>query len=419
MKNYQNMLIVGSQWGDEGKGKITDTLAENFDIVVRYQGGNNAGHTIYVKNKKRVLHLLPSGVLHEHCMSILGQGMVVDLSSLKEEIRQLDDITLTNKNLKISNQAWVVTPYHQILDALREANSQIGTTKKGIGPCYEDRATRRGLKIRDLFDYSSLVKKLDLQAKEKFCLFHHLPEYKKIVEETKISIPSVEECAKNLHSLAEYFSSFIDDTSKYLWDNLDKKRMLFEGAQGILLDPDVGTYPYVTSSNTIAQGVMSGCTIPIEKMDCILGISKCYTTRVGNGPFPSELPTAQASILQKLGNEVGATTGRVRRCGVLDLPLLRYAARISSLTHLALTKFDVFQEFSHHQICTQYRWKNEVYDQYWPFMDWEKIEPIYEEIPAQTLQSMENFQHYIEEQVKIPVPIITFGPNRDQIFYNR
>lgn len=422
IKNIQTMAIIGAQWGDEGKGKITDTFAKDFDYVVRFQGGNNAGHTIFVENKKTVLHLLPSGVLHPHILSIMGSGMVINPSALIEEMKAF---SLTPNQLRISEDAWVLTDFHQLLDKLREASvskeNAIGTTGKGIGPCYEDRASRVGMKIKELWDLPSLTLKLDKLAKEKICLFNNL--YQDSIQSLELKIPSVEECAKKLYEHGQVLREFCGDTSKLLWDGLEgrnKKRILFEGAQGVLLDADSGMYPYVTSSTTLAHGISMGCGIPLSKVDMVLGVSKVYTTRVGNGPFPTELFNDLGDRLQDLGHERGATTGRKRRCGLLDLPMLRYAMRVSSLTHIALTKFDVLVAAGANQICVGYDYNGVVYDEYWPMMDLNAVRPVLSAIPDRALSHYKEFRVYIESLLgKAPgrVPMITFGVNRDDFYF--
>lgn len=323
----QTLAIIGAQWGDEGKGKITDLLAEKCDLVVRYQGGHNAGHTIWVNGVKTVLHVIPSGVLHPHCISVIGHGVVLEPENFLKELDKIKNITkVTPENLKLSSTATVITSYHKLLDAARETQGpeKIGTTGKGIGPAYEDKVSRRAIKVKDLLDKDTLIRRLSNGYAEKAILFKSLYQ---------IEFPSIEEEVERLYGYGLQMKDYVTDTFSLIDDALSKgKRILYEGAQGILLDIDYGTYPFVTSSSTAASGIFTGAGVPGKKLEEVIGVAKAYTTRVGEGPFPTELFDDLGAHIQTKGNEFGATTGRKRRCGWLDIPLLRYSVKCSQFT---------------------------------------------------------------------------------------
>jgi len=419
----KTLAIIGAQWGDEGKGKITDLLSEKSDLVVRYQGGNNAGHTIIVGDKKIVLHLIPSGVLHPHVTSVIAHGVVFEPEAFLNELKKVRDsgIHVDAHNLKISENASVITTYHKLLDASRENQSsvKIGTTGKGIGPCYEDKVSRMGIKIKDLFDREKLLFKLKRSMKEKEVLFKHL---------FNTEFPHVEEEAQRLFELGKAIMPFATDTFSLLDRALQaNKKILFEGAQGILLDIDYGSYPYVTSSSTSLAGIYSGAGIPQAHVDEVLGIAKAYTTRVGEGPFPTELHNETGDFIQRKGNEFGATTGRKRRCGWLDLPLLKYSVKASNLTSIALTKLDVLSGMDELQVCIAYEIDGVKIDCSFPGIDLYKVKPIYKSLAPffdkfnedQMSNELKNYIAEIENFLNIPVGILAHGPERSEIKFKK
>ncbi|OUR98668.1 adenylosuccinate synthase [Halobacteriovorax marinus] len=418
----KSLAIIGSQWGDEGKGKITDLLSQKCDVVVRYQGGNNAGHTIIVKDRKIVLHLIPSGILHDHCVSIIGHGVVFDPEAFKVE---LDDVLSNNINinadkLKISANCTVITTYNKILDAQREAKGpvKIGTTGKGIGPAYEDKISRKGIKLKDLSNLETLKTKLAANLIEKESLFKNL---------YKVDYPSVEEEATRLFELGKIAAPFICDTFSILDHAVrDNKNILFEGAQGVLLDIDYGSYPFVTSSSTSYGGIFTGAGMPTGKVDEVLGITKAYTTRVGEGPFPTELFTPVGEFIQTKGGEFGATTGRKRRCGWLDIPLLKYAVKSSSLTSIALTKVDILSGMDELKVCKSYMYEGKEINCAYPGIDLTKIEPIYtdlkpfdDDFKGEPSENLKAYIELIEKELEIPISIIAFGPERNEISFRK
>ena len=417
----KTMAIIGSQWGDEGKGKITDLLGQKCDIVVRFQGGNNAGHTIIVGDKKIVLHLIPSGILHPHTTSVIGHGVVFDPLSFKDEFEEVKQsgVQITPDNLKISINCPVITSYHRILDSGREGHAdstKIGTTGKGIGPSYEDKVSRRALKTQELLDKSLLKEKLGAILLEKEVLFKNLYH---------VEYPTLEEETERLFELGQCIAPYLTDTFSFLQDpNKKDKKVLYEGAQGVLLDIDYGTYPFVTSSNTSVAGIYSGAGIQQHSVEEVLGITKAYTTRVGEGPFPTELHNEVGEKIQQIGHEFGATTGRKRRCGWLDLPLLKYTIESSKLTSLALTKLDILTEVEELKVCTSYNYKGEVIKSAHPGINLYQVEPVYESLKPfkdnfesgeELSPQLKSFIKLIEEFVGIPVGILAFGPERSQI----
>ncbi len=378
-----NVVVVGTQWGDEGKGKIVDLYAESADVIARFQGGNNAGHTLVVKGEKTILHLIPSGILHDHKICIVGNGVVVDPKVLLEEIDSLKKRNLFPPETKlfVSEQAHVIMPYHRVLDSGREAsrgNGKIGTTGRGIGPAYEDKVARTGIRICDLIDNEVFREKLERNLEEKnFCLvnlYKQKPlEFKAIYEEYR--------------KYADLIRPYVKNTSLILDGEIRKgKRVLFEGAQGSHLDVDHGTYPFVTSSNTVAGNACPGTGIGPTRIQEIVGIVKAYTTRVGGGPFLTELKDEVGERIQTMGCEFGATTGRKRRCGWLDMVLIRQSARVSGLSGLAITKLDVLTGIDKLKICTGYRSDNETYTEAVPanMRVLANCEPVYEELDGWT-----------------------------------
>lgn len=417
----QTLAIVGSQWGDEGKGKITDLLGEKCDLVVRYQGGNNAGHTIIVDGKKIVLHLIPSGILHKTCTSIVGHGVVFDPLSFEVELNKVrsSGVEVTPKNLKISENCPVITSYNKIIDGQREGHGEtkIGTTGKGIGPTYEDKVARKAVKLKDLLNKEVLYQKLKESFVEKEVLFKNL---------YKCEYPSLEEEVEALSKLGKLVEPFLADTFNLIDIALkENKKILYEGAQGILLDIDYGTYPFVTSSNTSVGGISTGAGIPGRSVDEVLGITKAYTTRVGEGPFPTELFDDVGDFIQKKGMEFGATTGRKRRCGWLDLPLLKYSVKCSNLTSLALTKLDILSGIEELNVCIAYEYKGQTIDCASPGIDLTKVKPIYRKLKGfsddfkgqVSSQELKEYIKTIEEFVGIPVGILAFGPERKEIIF--
>jgi adenylosuccinate synthase len=418
----QTMAIIGAQWGDEGKGKLTDVLAEKCDLVVRYQGGHNAGHTIWVNGKKTVLHVIPSGVLHPHCLSVIGHGVVLEPENFLNELTRIKTITnIGPDNLKISSSATVITSFHRLLDAARESQGteKIGTTGKGIGPAYEDKVSRRGIKVKDLLDKDTLVRRLSSGYAEKAILFKHLYQ---------IEVPSIEDEVERLYRFGESLKDYITDTFSLIDESIKAgKKILFEGAQGILLDIDYGTYPYVTSSSTAAAGILTGAGIPGQYVGEVIGVAKSYTTRVGEGPFPTELFDEMGSLLQTKGNEIGATTGRKRRCGWLDLPLLKYAIKCSHLTSIALTKLDILSDLPELKVCYAYEVNGKVIDCAYPGINLYHAKPLYKnftpfkdkfsgEAPSKELQE---YMRFLEDSLGIPFSMYAYGPDRNQVVFKK
>src|SRR6056297_1572226 len=423
-----SLAVIGTQWGDEGKGKIVDQLSEKKDLVVRFQGGANAGHTIYVNDEKYVFHLIPSGILHEDV--IVGIGVVLDPEVLMDEINMLEDRDhrVDSENLKISPLAHVVMPYHKIFDGIREEekkDKKIGTTKRGIGPCYEDKMARIGIRVMDLVDEEKLYEKLkfNIEVKNKILVKAYGKEkldFDRIFEEYRLY-------GKKLKNFVYDVSYLIDDFYK------NEKNVLFEGAQGSCLDIDFGTYPYVTSSNTSAGGILTGAGVSKDKVDEVLGVVKAYTSRVGAGIFPTEQINEVGEKIRNIGKEFGATTGRPRRCGWLDLIMLKYVVRINSLSGIALTRLDILDEFEELKICTGYEIEGNIVEDFSTnFMAYDKLNPIYETFKGWESQTTgikkyenlpENAKKYIkfiENFLNVPVDIISVGPNRTQtIFKNK
>ena len=418
------VVLVGAQWGDEGKGKITDFLAQKADCVVRYQGGSNAGHTVEVKDEKFMLHLIPSGILYPATLCIVGNGVVVDMEKIIEELAGLQKRGIDTSNLRISRKAPVVLPYHKKLDTLEDKKSQIGTTKRGIGPTYADKINRIGFRIADfLEDREILENRFKAQVEYKNRIIREIYQeegfdWKQLLQET-------------LEQVAQ-LKPYLADTSYLIHQYIQEdKKVLFEGAQGTMLDIDHGTYPFVTSSHPIAGGACVGAGIGPTCIDRVLGVAKAYTTRVGEGPFPTELHDADGEILRQRGMEFGTTTGRPRRCGWLDVVVLRYAVRVNGLTDLAITKLDVLDDFATIKICTAYRYKGQLI---YEFPDTTSIlnqcEPEYIELPgwqqdisqATTYKELPaNAQNYlakIEELTGVKQSLIAVGPGREQTIVN-
>ncbi|NOT80206.1 MAG: adenylosuccinate synthase [Bacteriovoracaceae bacterium] len=422
----KTLAIIGAQWGDEGKGKITDLLSEKCDVVVRYQGGNNAGHTIIVDGNKIVLHLIPSGILHPHSVSVIGHGVVFEPEAFQVELKTVAaaGIKVTSENLKISENVTVITSYNKLLDAARESQGsvKIGTTGKGIGPAYEDKVGRCAIKLKDLFDLESLKTKLTRNLGEKEILFKH---------RYNVDFPSVEVEAQRLFDLGKNVKPFVCDTFSYLDHAVQaKKKILFEGAQGILLDVDYGTYPFVTSSSTSLGGVYTGAGIPESHVEEVLGITKAYTTRVGEGPFPTELFDEVGEKIQSIGKEFGATTGRKRRCGWIDLPLLKYSVKASNLTSIALTKLDILCLVDELKVCVAYEYEGKTIKCAYPGIDLYKAKPVYKTLKPfkddftnksskDLSPELNDYILEIENFLGIPVGILAFGPERKEILFRK
>jgi adenylosuccinate synthase len=418
-----NLSVVGAQWGDEGKGKVVDLLTQRVDVVVRFAGGANAGHTLIVDGKKIVVHLLPSGVAHPGKLCVLGDGMVVDPAGMLEELAQLDAIGLkpTPESLRLSKRAQLVLPYHRELDRLREKTpSAIGTTCRGIGPAYEDKVARRGLRVCDLQNESRLRNRLGeaLEAANQ-----------RIVQLGGQALAR-QEVESQLQRQAEQLLPYVDDTSRFIDRAIEQgKRVLFEGAQGVLLDIDHGSYPFVTSSTTTAGGACGGAGVGPNALGEIIGVSKAYVTRVGEGPFPSEIDGTEADRLREAGAEYGATTGRPRRCGWLDLVALRYARRVSGLRWLALTKLDVLARLPRVRVCVGYRLGDQTLDslpadpeelaEVEPiFRDFEPLNWDAERQAARSYdalpQQVRRFIEFVEAESGVSVAVVSFGPAREQ-----
>lgn len=418
-------VVVGTQWGDEGKGKFTDLVAQDVSMVVRYQGGHNAGHTLVVDGETFALQLIPSGVLSEHVTPIIGNGVVVDPGVLIEEMNSLESRGVSTKNLRISGNSHLILPYHQELDALYESNlgdEKIGTTKRGIGPAYADKALRIGLRVQDLLDRDIFTQKLEATMKYINSVltqvFNHSP-----MDPTEIS-------KKYLDEYAPRIVPHIADTIHLVHEELTaKKRILLEGAQATFLDLDYGTYPYVTSSNPVAGGACTGSGVGPLDIDRIIGITKAYTTRVGAGPFTAELFDEIGEHLVDVGHEYGTNTGRRRRVGWLDLVMLDYASRVNSLTELAITKLDVLDDLDEIKICVAYEFEGQRYD-WLPYNQslQNQVVPVYKEFSgwkcdlseiknrSELPEEAENYLNFIENSLNIPIDLVGVGPGRHQYF---
>lgn len=415
-------VVIGAQWGDEGKGKITDYLAENAQVVVRYQGGNNAGHTVEANGKQYKLHLIPSGILYNNTLNIIGDGVVIDPEALFEEIDYLKALGVHVQRLVISDRAHVIMPYHKVIDRLSEqkrGKSDIGTTAKGIGPCYTDKFERSGIRVCDLLNRELFTQRvsdnIDLKNEIITKIYGGEPLDKAQIITTYLKF-------------GEMMKPYVKDTTDILYGEIKKgSRILFEGAQGTLLDIDYGTYPYVTSSHPISGGVCVGAGVGPKDIDKIVGVCKAYTTRVGKGPFPTELFDATGNFIREKGREYGTTTGRPRRCGWLDLIILKFATRLSSITDIAVTKIDTLAGIEKLKICVGYELDNKVID-YFPasLEELSRCKPVFEEFDgwddsirdAGTYEDLpDNAKRYIkriEEFTGTKVSIVSVGPDRDQ-----
>jgi adenylosuccinate synthase len=418
-----NVIVLGAQWGDEGKGKVVDLLAERFDIVARYQGGHNAGHTVFIGEKKFVLKLIPSGVLRPGVQAVIGNGVVVDLAALLDEMTALEaaGIDVTGQ-LRISNRAHVIFPFHRLVEKMSEARENripIGTTSRGIGPCYEDKTGRRGIRIADLFDTETFHTLYDVLAEDK----------KTLAETFHLNEPiDYAEIRRQTEEYAERIRPLVCDTVALLAEARSKgKRILFEGAQGTMLDIDHGTYPFVTSSSAAAGGACTGAGVPPTCIEGVIGVSKAYITRVGSGPFPTEDTNAGGDLLRREGNEVGAVTGRPRRCGWFDVPLLRYTAMVNGFDTLVITKLDVLDQLEEIPVCTGYRLcGTEVVEMPATYRALESIQPVYQSLPGwrsstrgisrydDLPDAARTYLKFLEDQTEVEVGGISTGPERNE-----
>lgn len=424
----KTVAVVGSQWGDEGKGKVIDYLATQADVVIRGQGGNNAGHTLVVDGKKFALRLIPSGVLNPNTINVIGNGIVFDPQGFLEEVEMLKKDNIDTSNIKISDRAHIVFPYHKELDALAEearGYNKIGTTKKGIGPCYMDKTERSGIRICDLMDKDVFAKKLKLQVDAK----------NKLVQGVygKEAMFDFETIYNEYLGYAEKIRNHVADTSVIVYDAIKAgKKVLFEGAQGTLLDLDLGTYPFVTSSHPISGGFAVGAGVGPNMIKDVVGIVKAYTTRVGEGPFVTELDNEIGEEIRIKGREFGTVTGRSRRCGWFDAVIVRYAARVNGLTSISLMLLDVLTGFDKIQVCTAYKMGDKIIKDFPASLeDLAKCEPIYEELEGWTedITSVERFEDLpenakkyvakIEELIGVSVDMVSVGPNRAQTIVRR
>ncbi len=417
-----NTVVVGTQWGDEGKGKIVDLLSEHADYVVRFQGGNNAGHTMVVNGKEIISHLIPSGIIQQK-KCFIGNGVVVDPFVLLDEIDYLvsNNIDVSPEMLKVSNRAHIIMPYHQEIDKAREVKkgkNKIGTTGRGIGPCYEDKATRRGIRFCDLLDLELFKEKVAIILEEKnFYLKHYF----------KADTIDLDSVIDQFLKIRDRLLPYIADVSVAIYEGINAdKTILFEGAQGTHLDIEHGTYPFVTSSSTVAGNAANGSGVGPGNLNEIIGIVKAYTTRVGAGPFPTELFDEIGKKIQKTGSEFGATTGRKRRCGWLDMVVLRNAVRLNSLTGLAITKLDVLDDLDELKICTGYEYQGKIINDFPPEIKiLEQCTPVYETHPGWKQDTSktteyknlpENGKKYLDRVVElanVPIKIVSVGPGRE------
>lgn len=423
-----NMVIVGAQWGDEGKGKIVDLLSAECDVIVRFQGGNNAGHTVIVGDEEYILHLIPSGILHSGKTCLIGNGVVLDPVVFCQEVEGLQKkgIDVSPNYLKISRKTHLIMPYHRALDQARESarnkGEKIGTTGRGIGPAYEDKVGRVGVRACDMEDLALLQHKVEVALTEKNALLTGLYNAPAI---------SVEEVMQEIKSVAQKLIPYLGDVSTELMNaSRAGKTIMFEGAQGTHLDIDHGTYPFVTSSSTVSGNAASGSGVGPKALDRIIGIVKAYTTRVGGGPFPTQLDCATGKHLQSQGAEIGATTKRIRRCGWLDIALLRESVRLNSLTELTLTKLDVLSGLDELKICVAYNYRGEEV-LYPPQAEaaLADVQPVYETMPGwqeditkarcwnDLPETCKKYIERIEKLLEVPVSIISVGPDRAETFF--
>ena len=413
-------VLVGAQWGDEGKGKITDILSETANMVIRYQGGNNAGHTIVVGEERFALTLIPSGVLYPQVTPVIGNGCVVDPAVLLAEMAALAARGIDSSRVRVSGNAHLIMPYHRKLDAVRErylGRQQIGTTKRGIGPAYMDKFSRDGIRVQDLFDPKIFRQKLGVALKDK---------NKQLVKVYNQLEMATDPIADEYLGYADALRDHVTDTSLLVWETIrDGKNVIFEGAQGTLLDIDHGTYPFVTSSNPTAGGACTGVGIGPGSIDRVLGVAKAYISRVGSGPFPTELDNEVGERMVEIGGEYGTVTGRRRRCGWLDTVALRYAVRVNGLTEIALTKLDVLAHFDNLKVAVAY---DSLDSRYTELPRQQRVlyncQPVYEELPGwgadiskvtsyeDLPKEAQQYVEYVEDVAGIPVTMVSVGPSR-------
>jgi adenylosuccinate synthase len=417
-----NVIVIGAQWGDEGKGKITDLLSRSADVVVRYQGGVNAGHTIVVKGQTFKLHLIPSGILYPDTECIIGCGTVIDPQVLIAELEQLEKLNISTENLLISETAHVTMPYHRLIDRAseeRRGSHKIGTTGRGIGPTYADKSERTGIRMLDLMDPQGLRDQLEWTI-----------NYKNVILEKLYNLPPLDpqKVIEEYLGYAERLRPYVIDTSLKIYDAIGRRRnILFEGAQGTLLDLDHGTYPYVTSSNPVAGGACVGTGLGPTMIDRVIGVSKAYTTRVGEGPFPTELNSEVGELLCDRGAEFGTTTGRKRRCGWFDAVIGRYAVRINGMDCLAITKLDVLDELEEINVCTAYEINGERCDHFpTSARRFAQCRPIYKTLPGwqqsttncrsweELPRQAQDYLKFLAELMEVPIAIVSLGASRDQ-----
>ena len=419
----RNVIVLGSQWGDEGKGKMVDLFSERFDLVVRYQGGHNAGHTVFIGERKFILKLIPGGILRPDKQVVIGNGLVIDPAALLAEIDALEAAGVqVSKSLFISNRAHVLLPAHRMMEKMSEGRAgrvSIGTTSRGIGPCYEDKTARRGIRIADLLDRESFRAQYALLMEEKVTVAKALGIYEEL---------ELDRTREEYERFAERIRPMVRDTALLLNQAIAAgKTMLFEGAQGTMLDIDHGTYPFVTSSNASAGGACTGTGVPPTRITGVIGVSKAYTTRVGAGPFPTESLDGAGDQIRKRGNEFGAVTGRPRRCGWFDVPLLRYSAAINGLDSLVITKLDVLDEFDNIPVCVGYRiGKQEVAEMPPTVKEIARVEPVYECLPGwkQSTFGMTTYDQlplqakeylaFVEYRTGVEIGCVSTGPERNQ-----
>ncbi|MCX5677898.1 MAG: adenylosuccinate synthase [Candidatus Omnitrophica bacterium] len=416
-------VIVGAQWGDEGKGKVIDIFSAKADYIVRYQGGNNAGHTVVIGEDSFILHLIPSGILHKNKICVIGNGVVIDPRALLEEIEMLKGRAIkVDGRLFISEEAHVILPYHKLLDELKEQKKRkIGTTKKGIGPCYADKVARSGIRIIDLLEEDTLKEKLRNNLEEKNLILE------KIYGSEGFELNSL---YKEYLDYGKKIKKYVCNTKRLLNDAIaDKKRVLFEGAQGTLLDVDYGTYPFVTSSNSSAGGASIGTGVGPNKIDKVIGVVKAYTTRVGEGPFPTEFDAALMEKIRQKGKEFGATTGRPRRCGWFDSVVVRHAVMVNGLDELVVTKLDVLDDLDTIMICTGYKFGDKIYNDFPSSIKvLNDCRPIYEKLPGWRKPTTritsysklpDNAKKYLKRMqylLKTKIVLISVGSERSQTF---
>ena len=417
-----SVVVVGTQWGDEGKGKITDFLSQDAEVIARYQGGDNAGHTIVIDGNKFKLHLIPSGIFFPEKISVIGNGVVVNPKSLVKELEYLHAEGVSTDSLRVSDRAHVILPYHIKLDQLQEAakgDNKIGTTNKGIGPAYMDKAARVGIRVADLLDKEVFAERLKTNLAEKNRLFTKMYESEEL---------SFDDIFEEYYAYGQQIKQYVTDTSVILNDALDAgKRVLFEGAQGVMLDIDQGTYPFVTSSNPVAGGVTIGSGVGPSKINKVVGVCKAYTSRVGDGPFPTELSDEVGERIREVGHEYGTTTGRPRRVGWFDSVVMRHSRRVSGITNLSLNCIDVLSGLDTVKICVAYDLDGKRIDYYPASLEQlKRCKPIYEELPGweeditgcRSLDELpENARNYVRrvgELVGVRISTFSVGPDREQ-----